>query len=331
MAEQQILISIIIPVKNGAFWLHETIRAILKQTLFNQTEIIVIDSGSTDSTLEILNNYPVQIVQIMPNEFNHGVTRNLGVSLAKGKYVVMTVQDAQPKDEFWLEQLLNGFEDDDVVAVCGKQVVPHVHNSNPVLWHRPISAPLKRIVQFTTESFKRLTPSELKDVCKIDNVTTMYRKDKLIELPFRKIFFGEDMQWAKEALGNGWKLVYTDFAVVNHHHTDHPAYVEKRTYSECFFNYVIFGYEYKAISFLVLMIRDLIVLLKEKNTPFFKKIFWFIYNIKIHLAENSAINKFNLDKVDDMLTLENKLFLRVGMQPPIGSNFFSHNQINHSV
>jgi rhamnosyltransferase len=93
--EERVKISVVIPVKNGEPWLDECIQGIMSQTLFNQTEIIAIDSGSTDGSLAILEKYPVRIYNLPPAEFNHGLTRNYGVQLCRGEYVVMTVQDAK--------------------------------------------------------------------------------------------------------------------------------------------------------------------------------------------------------------------------------------------
>jgi rhamnosyltransferase len=137
------LISVVIPVKNGDSWLRETIPAILDQELDGAIEIIAIDSGSTDDTLSVLSKYPVTVVSIEPEEFNHGLTRNIGANLAKGKYLVMTVQDAKPSSRFWLQQLMDGFLDDTVAGVCGQQIVPHHFDKNPVEWYRPVSTRVK--------------------------------------------------------------------------------------------------------------------------------------------------------------------------------------------
>ena len=104
-----ILVSIVIPVKNGDYWLEHTLTALLNQELDKPFEVIVIDSGSTDSSLDIIRKHPVHLIQIQPETFNHGTTRNIGVQAAKGEYVVMTVQDARPVDNQWLKHLLAGF------------------------------------------------------------------------------------------------------------------------------------------------------------------------------------------------------------------------------
>ena len=70
------LISIIIPVKNGSDTIVSCLDAIFKQTLISKTEVIIIDSGSTDGTLDILKEYDVHIENIDSKDFNHGDTRN---------------------------------------------------------------------------------------------------------------------------------------------------------------------------------------------------------------------------------------------------------------
>src|SRR5262245_47460027 len=121
----QPLISVVIPIKNERAAVRACIEGILSQTLSNALEIIFLDSGSTDGSLEIMGEYPVTVHRIPPSEFNHGDTRNLGVRLSRGQFVALTVADARPVDELWLERMLNHFKDPSIAGVCGQQVVPH--------------------------------------------------------------------------------------------------------------------------------------------------------------------------------------------------------------
>ena len=115
-------ISVIIPVKDEAAKIRECIDGILNENI-KVREIIVIDSGSTDETIEILTDYElVKIVEIPSNEFNHGETRNLAVTYCQSELCLFTVGDAKPVDNRWIEKLLHGFYSDDVIAVCGQQV-----------------------------------------------------------------------------------------------------------------------------------------------------------------------------------------------------------------
>ncbi|HXD78105.1 MAG TPA: glycosyltransferase family A protein, partial [Puia sp.] len=202
--DKDILFSIVIPVKNGDFWLDKLLRRLVGQTLFSRSEIIVIDSGSTDESLAIVAKYPVRLIRIPPDSFNHGLTRNLGASEAKGEYVVMTVQDAVPENDQWLERFLEGFADDDVAAVCGQQVVPHERDKNPVLWFRPVSAHRTWYCHYADPAdFLKLSPSEQREIAGWDNVTAAYRRRVLLEHPFPATDFAEDITWARMMLLKG--------------------------------------------------------------------------------------------------------------------------------
>ncbi|NJN27817.1 MAG: glycosyltransferase family 2 protein [Cyclobacteriaceae bacterium] len=190
MPHGKTLISVVIPVKNGAETLDACLYGIASQKVGADIEVIVIDSGSTDNSLDIIRKYPKpKIISIDPASFNHGLTRNLGVAHANGDFVVMTVQDAVPADEHWLAKMLRHFDDPNVAGVCGQQVVPHHKDKNPHLWFRPMSQPSIRKVHFNTqEEYDLLLSEEKKQACSWDDVNSMYRREALLKMPFREAF-----------------------------------------------------------------------------------------------------------------------------------------------
>lgn len=301
----------VIPVKNGAAWLDDCIKGILNQTLIHETEIIAIDSGSTDRSVEILKKYPVRRVSIAPDEFNHGLTRNYGAQLSRGEYVVMTVQDAKPADDMWLQKLMIGFSAaENVAGVCGNQVVPHDPDKNPVDWHRPINDPLMRIVQYKRPAdFEALTPAQKMAACSWDDVTAMYRKDVLLQIPFHKISCSEDTVWAKEALLAGYALVYNPAAKVYHYHHGDKEFTFRRTLTVMHTRYRQFGFLYnrpkQSLRQLASMVKTI-----QRSAPltFKEKWNWFWYNReqlkgwqKAHHVFSKALKKSeaNLDAVHE--------------------------------
>jgi rhamnosyltransferase len=288
------LISIVIPVKNGAPWLEKLFQAILRQTLAARTEIIVVDSGSTDESLAIVSRYPVRLLSIDPASFNHGLTRNLGAEAANGEFVVMTVQDALPADVRWLEKLLAGFEDEKVAGVCGQQIVPHDPATNPVQWFRPISAAGHFTYSFPDPaSFLSLPPDTRRSVCGWDDVNAMYRRNVLRKLPFRKTTFGEDAQWAMDALLQGYTIVYNYEARVYHYHHEDPGFCFKRTFTELYLSYRMFGAKPAEKSWLRPMLSATRLLMKEKGIGPLKKFRWLQYNYGLISAYRRAVRDFN--------------------------------------
>ena len=215
------LVSVVIPVKNGEPWLREVMQRYRSQTVADKMEIVVIDSGSSDDSIGICKQFGATVHEIDPGSFNHGLTRNLGVQFSKGEFILMTVQDALPANEHFLEELLGVFSESEAVAVCGLQVVPSNGDTNPFVWHKPIDVPQVSVYQFPqAAAFDGLSPAEKRDVCRWDDVCAMYRRDIITKFRFPPIAFGEDMAWCKEVLRAGYKIAYQPKANVFHYHDD---------------------------------------------------------------------------------------------------------------
>ncbi len=86
------------------------------------TEIVVVDSGSSDATLDIAKAHGAKIVCIEKAEFSFGRSLNLGCAAAKGEVVVFLSGHCIPADENWLKNLLQPFSDPQVAGVYGRQV-----------------------------------------------------------------------------------------------------------------------------------------------------------------------------------------------------------------
>ena len=102
--------SVVILTYNGEQHIDEILASLTTQRFDGTYEILVIDSGSTDSTLDLIAKYPsVRLVQIPNSEFGHGKTRNLGAHLAKGRIVAYLTHDATPASNRWLHEITAPF------------------------------------------------------------------------------------------------------------------------------------------------------------------------------------------------------------------------------
>lgn len=73
-------------------------------------EVICVDSGSTDNTVDIIKAHHCVLKQIDKSEFGHGKTRNLGASLGTGEYIIFITQDALPYDTHWIQNFIDGMK-----------------------------------------------------------------------------------------------------------------------------------------------------------------------------------------------------------------------------
>lgn len=213
--------TVVILTYNGEQHLEGILHAVHAQRYGGTFETLVIDSGSTDSTLDIIAKNPwVRLHQIPNSEFGHGKTRNLGAHLAKGRYVVYLTHDATPASDRWLHEITAPFDiSERIVAVMGSQVP------------RADAFPLLRYdVKNTFASFGPMHGTTLfydDDFIQdegVRNAVTFYsdvnsaaRRSVLTgEIPYRDVSYAEDQLLGRDVIDAGYIKAYAPRAVVWH-------------------------------------------------------------------------------------------------------------------
>jgi O-antigen biosynthesis protein len=211
-------VSVVVPVKDGERYLEELLEALAREEV---EEILVIDSGSTDHTLEIVRAAGVQLLEIDPREFGHGRTRNLGAERTSGELICFLTQDATPC-QGWLAAYLEAFELDERV---GAAYGPHLA--------RPDTSPM--IARELTEFFAGFSPDGQPVVQRpggqtfLSNVNACYARACWEEIRFRDVAYSEDQAFGSDLLEAGWSKVYHPGAAVLHAH-DYGAVEFMRRY-----------------------------------------------------------------------------------------------------
>ncbi len=226
--------SIVIPTLNGGEDFRKCLAAIYSQKADFPFEVLVIDSGSTDETVSIARTFPVRFYQIDKKEFNHGLTRNKGIELSKGEFVVLMTQDAIPANENWLSALVSPFFEDDRVAGTYARQIPR--DDADVLTQRHLNqwltGRLMRDIKYITDrrDYEKQPPMQKYMFCNFDDVCSCIRKGVWEKIPFEYAVFAEDLDWSKKVIESGFKIVYEPRAAVIHSHERSVLYEYKRTY-----------------------------------------------------------------------------------------------------
>lgn len=206
---------------NGEMYLERILIEVLAQELDGTIEVLVLDSGSTDSTLDIVRRYPTVRLHEIPNaEFGHGKTRNLAAQLANGEFVAYLTHDAIPASRQWLRELLEPFRlDDRIVAVMGKQI-PRA-GCFPLLKYEIRGVFAGFGPDFGTSVFYKddFVQSEgvLNAISFYSDVNSAARRDFLLHtIPYRDVRYAEDQLFGKDLIEAGYRKAYAGRAAVEH-------------------------------------------------------------------------------------------------------------------
>jgi rhamnosyltransferase len=214
--------SIVILTKNGGENFRKLIPALQQQKYAGEFDILVIDSGSSDGTIQIARDRGLRVVGIKPEEFHHGRTRNLGASLTTGRYIVYITQDALPLNENWLQQLTAPFTDAKVAMVTGRQIS----------WEDTIP-PEKYFYIYSFPDFRievKLGNEYIRDNIFISDVNSAYRREIWDKFRFSEtILQAEDKEIAKRFLFAGHSIIYEPQAMVFHAHNFTISSLYKRS------------------------------------------------------------------------------------------------------
>ena len=116
--------SIIIRSKNEERCIGEVLQQVVTQELADPYEVIVLDSGSQDRTLDIVRRFPVQVERVQPEKFTFGYALNYGAALARGEYIIFLSAHCAPCHHLWLWELIAPLESDATLAATYGQQKP---------------------------------------------------------------------------------------------------------------------------------------------------------------------------------------------------------------
>lgn len=240
--------SVIIPVKNPGAKFSMVVDAVLGQKTPWEFEVLILDSGSTDGTLEHIESISdsrVRLHCIDPTSFGHGRTRNLGVSMTSGQYAVFITHDAIPVDKQWLANMAAIADSDPQIAgVFGRHIAyPDAD---------PFTA---RELEMHFASFDAWALVSLDDPVRYgsdegyrqvlhffsDN-NALIRRSVWELIPYPDVEFAEDQIWAQNIIEAGYKKAYARDAVVMHSH-DYGLFERlQRSFDEAGAFQRLFGY-----------------------------------------------------------------------------------------
>jgi rhamnosyltransferase len=205
--------SIVIRLYNEEKHIARLLEGIAQQTE-KDLEMILVDSGSTDRSLEIASQYPVQVVHIQPEQFTFGYSLNQGISLAQGELIVIASAHVYPVYPDWIDSLLAPFADPQVGLTYGKQRGNALNKfSEQQIFHH----------WYPDTS----QPHQPYPFC--NNANAAIRRSSWEIDHYNETLPGlEDLEWAQRIMAKGYAINYVAEAEVVHVHEETPQGVYNR-------------------------------------------------------------------------------------------------------
>lgn len=209
--------SIIVRALNEGKYLGPLFEALQRQK-DQSFEIILVDSGSSDGSVQIGESHGVRVEHIRPEDFTFGRSLNYGCRAAKGEFLVMLSAHTLPMHDDWLGNLLAPFDDARIKVCYGKQRGGEQNKFSECCLMQS---------WFPEED---LEPQE-DYFC--NNANCAVRRTDWERRPYDESLTGlEDLAWAKEAVKEGGLVAYVASAGIYHIHEETWEKVRKRYYRE---------------------------------------------------------------------------------------------------
>jgi glycosyltransferase involved in cell wall biosynthesis len=179
-------------------------------------DVVVVDSGSTDGTVDIARAHGARVIEIAPADFDYSTALNVGIEEARAELVVLLSAHAIPLDDLWLSRMTAPFTDEQVAGVTGGQVP----------WP---GAPWWEIVRLSRAfgDSRRAWSATDSDGLMFSNAASCIRRGDWRDEPFT-LPAAEDLDWAQRMVAAGRVIVYEPAATVYHSHDESPRAQARR-------------------------------------------------------------------------------------------------------
>lgn len=278
--------------KNDGWVIESTLKAVLDQTMSN-FDLVNIDSGSTDETLDVIKKYNKsgKILTIKPEEYIPGKVLNMGIENAAGDILVFINSDATPQNPDWMEKLVEPFKDKDVAATFGQQIP---RPDCTILFRKDYerafgdgreSAKWRHFFSMAISAIRR----------------SVWEKRKFTS----EINYSEDIEWTWQIKKMGYKVIYVPQAIAMHSHNYTFAQLLKRHQGEGRADAYIFREEKNDSGFIDMclksavseVVRDAVYCIKQGDfmgilrSPFHRAYQKFGYYKGFNEQKNKLVNR----------------------------------------
>ncbi len=228
----EVTISVVIPTLNAGPEFAYLLRKLRGQSWVRRIEIVVIDSGSTDGTVELCRAAGATLVEIAASEFSHSGARNLGAETASGDYLLFMVQDAYPIGDRWAYGLLRYLLDHQDQGMVAVSCTEYCRDDSDIMVECSIAThygflgckEFDRIGEF-----RGADQESLRAMGQLSDVSCLIPRLRFLQYRYRGNF-AEDLDLGVRLIRDGHRIAMLASVKVIHSHNRTSHYYLKRTF-----------------------------------------------------------------------------------------------------
>lgn len=228
-------VSVIIPTKNAGKDFPILMKSLNAQRGFEKIEVVIVDSGSTDETLETAKLLGATVVNIEPEDFSHSGSRNLGAEAASGDYLLFMVQDALPPNDTWLATMCMTLIENDLAAVsCAetpREDADLFYRQNCWNYYNFLGVNNADRIFSLPKSQDYVS---LRQNGQLSDLANFISRDIFMQYGYR-LNYAEDLDLGIRLIKDGYRLAFLGSSRVIHSHNRTPYYFLKRGFVDNIF------------------------------------------------------------------------------------------------
>lgn len=208
-------IRIIIPTYNGGYRFAQLTKSLVAQAGVMPEDVLIIDSGSTDTTLQQAENAGFRIHHIDKHDFGYGKTRHWAVENEQADYIIFMTQDAILADTDAIMKLCQPLKDNSRIGLSYGRQLPYTTVKDLEDCGRLFNYPAKSCMKSKDD----IARFGIKTIFCSDSFAVYNRQNLLSVGNFLDVEFGEDTLAADAFIENGYYIYYNAEARVHHSHS----------------------------------------------------------------------------------------------------------------
>ncbi len=230
-------VSVVIPTLNAGAEFEYLLRKLRTQLGVRRIEIVIVDSGSTDTTVSMARAAGAVVVEIPPAQFSHSGTRNLGADTATGDFVLFMVQDAYPIGDHWVYGLLDYLRDHASEGLVAVSCAEYCRDDSDMMYECNIATyyrflGCKEIDRIA--AFRGADHESLRTMGQLSDVSCLIARDRFLQYRYRGNF-AEDMDLGVRLIRDGHRIAMLASVKVIHSHNRTSFYYLKRSFVDIVF------------------------------------------------------------------------------------------------